>query len=89
MKKFSFTVDIVTNDLDAEVIVDTLTEAMDEALPSGVYKHVSNEGSKPLSEQGFKNWRARVAKVTVAMAGDGAAKPSKAQRVEREEVGVA
>ncbi len=70
MKKFSFVVDIVAVDLDREVIVDSISSCLSEALPDDVHANVKAGEVKAFSEQGYKVWRARVTGVTAKAAGD-------------------
>ena len=70
MKKFSFVVDIVAGDLDREVVVDSISECLRDALPSDVHANVKAGEVKAFSEQGFKVFRARVMGVTAKQAGD-------------------
>lgn len=69
MRKFSFTIDMVADELDIEDVrtglalycQDNHTDAVSQVKASGV---------KSFSEQGFKVWRARVTGVTAKQAGD-------------------
>lgn len=70
MKKFSFVVDIVADDLDREVVVDSISTCLTDALPSDVHANVKAGEVKAFSEQGYKVWRARVTGVTAKQAGD-------------------
>jgi hypothetical protein len=70
MKKFSFAVDIVADDLDREVIVDSIRSCLSDALPGDVHANVKAGEVKAFSEQGYKVWRARVTGVTAEQAGD-------------------
>ena len=70
MKKFSFVVDIVADDLDREVVVDSIRECLRDALPGDVHANVKAGEVKAFSEQGYKVWRARVTGVTAKAAGD-------------------
>jgi len=70
MKKFSFVVDIVADDLDREVVVDSISTCLTDALPSDVHANVKAGEVKAFSEQGYKVWRARVTGVTAKAAGD-------------------
>jgi hypothetical protein len=70
MKKFSFVVDIVAGDLDREVVVDSISECLRDALPGDVHANVKAGEVKAFSEQGYKVWRARVTGVTAKAAGD-------------------
>jgi len=80
MKKFSFVVDIVAGDLDREVVVESISECLTEALPDNVHANVKAGEVKAFSEQGYKVWRARVTGVTAKQAGD--AHNSKAEKQE-------
>jgi hypothetical protein len=82
MKKFSFIVDVVAGDLDREVVVDSISECLREALPSDVHANVKAGEVKSFSEQGYKVWRARVTGVTAEAAGDAASPKSKAKAEE-------
>ena len=70
MKKFSFVVDVVAGDLDREVVVDSISECLRDALPTDVHANVKAGEVKAFSEQGYKVWRARVTGVTAKAAGD-------------------
>jgi hypothetical protein len=70
MKKFSFVVDIVADDLDREVVVDSISTCLTDALPGDVHANVKAGEVKAFSEQGYKVWRARVTGVTAKAAGD-------------------
>jgi hypothetical protein len=70
MKKFSFVVDVVASDLDREVVVDSISECLRDALPEDVHANVKAGEVKAFSEQGYKVWRARVTGVTAKQAGD-------------------
>ena len=82
MQKFSFIVDVVAGDLDREVVVDSISECLREALPSNVHANVKAGEVKSFSEQGYKVWRARVTGVTAEAAGDAASPKSKAKSEE-------
>jgi len=70
MKKFSFIVDIVADDLDREVVLDSINTCLADALPGDVHANVKAGEVKAFSEQGYKVWRARVTGVTAKAAGD-------------------
>jgi len=70
MKKFSFAVDIVGDEIDSADVVATLTKALSDELPGDVHANVKPSGIKAFSEQGYKVWRARVTGVTAEAAGD-------------------
>lgn len=70
MKKFSFVVDVVADDLDREVVVDSIRSCLNDALPGDVHSNVKAGEVKAFSEQGYKVWRARVTGVTAEQAGD-------------------
>jgi hypothetical protein len=82
MKKFSFIVDVVAGDLDREVVVDSISECLREALPSDVSANVKAGEVKNFSEQGWKVYRARVLGITAEQAGDAASPKSKAKAEE-------
>lgn len=69
MKKFSFTVDMVADDLDIESVKNGLALYCQDNH-AGVVSQVKKAGVKNFSEQGFKVWRARVTGVTAKQAGD-------------------
>jgi phage head maturation protease len=70
MKKFSFIVDVVTDELDRDGVVDSIRSCLSDALPSDVHANVKAGEVKAFSEQGYKVWRARVTGVTAEQAGD-------------------
>lgn len=70
MKKFSFAVDIVADDLDRDGVVDSLRSCLSDSLPGDVHANVKAGEVKAFSEQGYKVWRARVTGVTAEQAGD-------------------
>ena len=70
MKKFSFIVDVVADDLDRDSVVDSISSCLSDALPSDVHANVKAGEVKAFSEQGYKVWRARVTGVTAKQAGD-------------------
>ena len=70
MKKFSFIVDVVADDLDRDIVVDSISSCLSDALPSDVHANVKAGEVKAFSEQGYKVWRARVTGVTAKQAGD-------------------
>lgn len=72
MQKFTFNVDIVADALDREVVVDSIRECLNDALPSDVHSSIKAGEVKSFSEQGYKVWRARVTGVTAEAAGDSA-----------------
>lgn len=80
MKKFSFIVDVVADDLDREVVVDSISECLRDGLPNDVHANVKAGEVKSFSEQGYKVWRARVTGVTAQAAGD-AANPKKTKEL--------
>jgi hypothetical protein len=70
MKKFSFVVDVVADELDRDGVVDSIRGCLTDALPSDVHANVKAGEVKAFSEQGYKVWRARVTGVTAEQAGD-------------------
>ena len=79
MQKFTFNVDVVATDLDRDAIVESLTAALNDALPGDVHANVKAGEVKSFSEQGYKVWRARTTGVTAEQAGD-AANPKKVKK---------
>ena len=70
MKKYSFIVDVVSDDLDRDSVVDSIRACLSDSLPSDVHANVKAGEVKAFSEQGYKVWRARVTGVTAEQAGD-------------------
>ena len=70
MKAYSFNVTIAAENLDTEVVIDSLRECLIDGLPEGTLAHIKADGIKNYSEQGFKVFRARVFGVTAKVAGD-------------------
>lgn len=66
---------------DNEVIIETLLDALAEALPETTMVNVSCKGTKTYSEQGGKVARKRIFGVSVEQAGDGAAVEREAEAV--------
>ena len=82
MKKFSFAVDIVADELDRDSVVDNIRECLSGSLPGDVHSNVKAGEVKSFSEQGYKVWRARVTGVTAEAAGEAASPRSKAKSEE-------
>ena len=80
MKKFSFAVDVVADELDRDSVVDSIRSCLTDALPGDVHANVKAGEVKSFSEQGYKVWRARVTGVTAEQAGD-----AHSGKVEKEE----
>ena len=70
MKKFSFIVDIVADELDRDEVVTSIRSCLTDNLPGDVHANVKAGEVKAFSEQGYKVWRARVTGVTAEQAGD-------------------
>lgn len=70
MKKFSFAVDIVADELDRDSVVDSIRECLSGSLPGDAYTNVKAGEIKAFSEQGWKVFRARVMGITAKQAGD-------------------
>lgn len=70
MKKFTFAVDVVADELDRAGVVDAIRECLSGSLPGDVHANVKAGEIKAFSEQGYKVWRARVTGVTAEQAGD-------------------
>ena len=82
MKKFSFIVDIVADEIDRDDVVSSISSCLSDSLPSDVHANVKAGEVKAFSEQGYKVWRARVTGVTAEKAGD-----AHNGKVEKETVG--
>jgi hypothetical protein len=82
MKKFSFVVDIVADDIDRDDVVSSISSCLTDSLPSDVHANVKAGEVKAFSEQGYKVWRARVTGVTAQVAGDAANPKAKAKAEE-------
>lgn len=80
MKKFSFIVDIVADEIDRDDVVSSISSCLSDSLPSDVHANVKAGEVKSFSEQGYKVWRARVTGVTADAAGD-SANPKKSKEV--------
>lgn len=70
MKKFSFAVDVVADELDRDSVVDSIRECLTSALPDDIHASVKAGEVKSFSEQGWKVFRARVMGITAKQAGD-------------------
>ncbi len=70
MKKFSFSVDVVADALDRDLVVESISACLNKNLPDDVHASVKAGEVKGFSEQGYKVWRARVTGVTAKQAGD-------------------
>lgn len=84
MKKFSFIVDVVADELDRDGVVDSIRECLSGSLPGDVHANVKAGEIKAFSEQGWKVFRARVLGITAKQAGD-----AHNGKVEKEEVAIA
>jgi hypothetical protein len=84
MKKFSFVVDVVADELDRDSVVDAISSCLTDSLPSDIHANVKAGEVKAFSEQGYKVWRARVTGVTAKQAGD-----AHNGKVEKEEAAIA
>ena len=69
MKKYSFTIDMVSDDLNIESVKTGIQQFLAERHED-VVSQVKSAGVKSFSEQGFKVWRALVTGVTAKQAGD-------------------
>jgi hypothetical protein len=70
MKAFTFNVTIAAEDLDTEVVVETLRDCTTDALPEGTLAYVKLDGIKNYSDQGYKVFRSRVFGISAKAAGD-------------------
>ena len=84
MKKFSFVIDVVADELDRDGVVDSIRSCLTDALPGDIHASVKAGEVKAFSEQGYKVWRASVTGVTAKQAGD-----AHNGKVEAEEAAVA
>ena len=78
MKAFSFNVTIASENLDTEVVEDTIRQSLTDGLPVDTLALVKADGVKEYSEQGWKVARNRKFGIGVKEAGD-AHKASKAK----------
>jgi len=84
MKKFTFTVELVGNDVDSHTIRGLLDSSIDGIA---VYQCVEHTDTKDLSEQGLKVWTKR--KIGLSLAAPKpvkAAKPTETAEAESEEL---
>ena len=70
MKKFSFVVYFVCDELDRDSVFDSILSCLTDALPGDVHANVKAGEVKAFSEQGWKVFRARVMGITAKQAGD-------------------
>jgi len=64
MKKFTYTVELVHDDIDSNTICEMLNTAVDGIAE---YQCVEHTGVKPLTEQGLKVWTKRKVGVSLAV----------------------
>ncbi len=64
MQKFTFTVELVSDDIDALTVCGMLKSAVDGIAK---YDHVSHADTKALSEQGLKVWAKRKCNISLAL----------------------
>jgi hypothetical protein len=84
MKKFTFTVELIGNDVDSNTIGAMLAQAVDGVA---TYQCVEHTDTKALSEQGLKVWTKR--KIGLSLATPKpvkAAKPTETAETESEEL---
>jgi hypothetical protein len=84
MKKFTFTVELIGNDVDSNTIGAMLAQAVDGVA---TYQCVEHTDTKALSEQGLKVWTKR--KIGLSLATPKpvkAAKPTETAKTESEEL---
>ena len=90
MTVFTFDVKVATDNLDCEVVTDSLVEALREALPDGTLVLARpDKVTQYDTEQGWKNARKRVFNISVKDAGDSHKSKSQSLRsatVDSEEV---
>jgi len=78
MKKFTFTVEVVGQDVDTDTVRNTIANSVQSF---GDYRAVSFDEVQPLAEQGLKVWAKRRAGISLA-----APKAVKAPKVVKTEV---
>jgi len=84
MKKFTFTVELIGNDVDSHTVRGLLDSSIDGIA---TYQCVEHTDTKALSEQGLKVWTKR--KIGLSLAAPKpvkVAKPAKTAEVESEEL---
>jgi hypothetical protein len=83
MHVYRFEVAVASEVLDHEVVEQTISSALADALPDETPVVVKAQGIKDYSEQGWKVARSRIFGISVKDAGDGhKAKTSKIEEVE-------
>ena len=84
MRKFTFTIELIGNDVDGDTVCDVLLDSIDGIA---TYQCVEHTDTKALSEQGLKVWTKR--KIGLSLAAPKpvkAAKPTETAEVESEEL---
>jgi len=72
MQKYTFTVELVNEEIDELTVCGLLKAAVDSIAK---YDHVGHTGTKALTEQGLKVWAKRKCNISLAEP-----KPAKAQK---------
>ena len=72
MQKYTFTVELVNEEIDELTVCGLLKAAVDSIAK---YDHVGHTGTKALTEQGLKVWAKRKCNVSLAVP-----KPTKAKK---------
>ena len=72
MQKYTFTVELVNEEIDELTVCGLLKAAVDSIAK---YDHVGHTGTKALTEQGLKVWAKRKCNISLAQP-----KPAKAQK---------
>ena len=72
MNKYTFTVELVNEEIDELTVCGMLKSAIDSIAK---YDHVGHTGTKALSEQGLKVWAKRKCNISLALP-----KPSKSEK---------
>ena len=72
MQKYTFTVELVNEEIDELTVCGMLKSAIDSIAK---YDHVGHTGTKALSEQGLKVWAKRKCNISLALP-----KPAKSEK---------
>lgn len=81
MKKFTFTVELIGNDVDGDTVCDVLLDSIDGIA---TYQCVEHTDTKALSEQGLKVWTKR--KIGLSLAAPKPVKAAKTAETESDEL---
>ena len=81
MNKFTFTVELIGNDVDGDTVCNLLLDSIDGIA---TYQCVEHTDTKALSEQGLKVWTKR--KIGLSLAAPKPVKAAKTTETESEEL---